>query len=92
MTGNAGPADRYDRDRQAYEIRLQGRLSPRWSGALDGLQMTANDDGTTTLAGDLADQAALHGLLQRIRDLGMPIISICRVDPVDGGCEKEALS
>ncbi len=65
-------------DRARYEIRLEGRLEPRWSAWFDGLELTAGADGTTVLRGPVADQAALHGLLQRLRDLGIPLISVTR--------------
>jgi len=64
-----------------YEIRLAGRLEPRWSTWFDGLTLTAGEDGTTTLRGPVSDQAALHGQLQRLRDLGLPLISVTPVDP-----------
>ena len=64
-----------------YEIRLQGRLEQRWSAWFDGLTLTAGDDGNTTLRGPVADQAALHGQLQRLRDLGLPLISVTQVEP-----------
>ena len=64
-----------------YEIRLQGRLDPRWSAWLDGMGLTPGTDGTTVIHGRFADQAALHGLLARLRDLGLPLISLVRVDP-----------
>ena len=64
-----------------YEIRLQGRLEQRWSAWFDGLTLTTEDDGTTTLRGPVVDQAALHGQLQRLRDLGLPLISVTRVEP-----------
>lgn len=59
-----------------YEIRLQGHLASRWADRLQGMSFAFNDDGTTTLTGPLIDQSALHGLLARIRDLGLPILSI----------------
>jgi hypothetical protein len=64
-----------------YEIRLQGRLGPRWSAWFDGLAVTAGPDGTTVLRGPVADQSALHGLLQRLRDLGLPLISVTPTEP-----------
>jgi hypothetical protein len=64
-----------------YEIRLQGHLDPRWSRWFDDLDLTTGPDGTTTLRGPVVDQAALHGLLQRLRDLGVPLISITQVTP-----------
>jgi hypothetical protein len=68
-------------DRSWYEIRLQGRLDRRWSVWFDGLILTAEADGTTTLRGPVVDQAALHGQLQRLRDLGLPLISVTQVEP-----------
>lgn len=59
-----------------YEIRLRGRLDPRWSTWFDGMSLTAGADGTTVLRGPVADQAALHGVLARLRDLGLPLISV----------------
>ena len=67
--------------RSWYEIRLSGRLDPRWSAWFDGLSVTAGTDGTTTLRGPVVDQAALHGLLQTLRDLGLPLISVAPVQP-----------
>jgi hypothetical protein len=65
----------------AYEIRVQGHLDSRWSAWFDGLVLTTDDDGTTLLRGQVADQAALHGLLDRMRDLGLPLVSVLQVDP-----------
>ena len=65
-----------------YEIRLGSRLDPRWAAWFDGLTLTSTaQDGTTTLRGPVADQAALHGFLERIRDLGVPLISVTAIDP-----------
>jgi hypothetical protein len=60
----------------AYEIRVQGRLDPRWSSWFDGFTLTDADDGTTVITGPVVDQAALHGLLQSFRDLGLPLLSV----------------
>jgi hypothetical protein len=68
---------------ERYEIRLRGRLDQRWASWFDGMTVTALDDGTTVLEGWVADQAALHGLLSRLRDLGLPLLSVARVDPED---------
>lgn len=62
-------------DRGRYEIRLQGHLATRWSAWFDGFMVTAGADGTTVLTG-VVDQAALHGVLRKVADLGMPLISI----------------
>ncbi len=64
-----------------YEIRLDGRLDPRWSTWFDGMNITPDTDGTTVLSGRVADQAALHGLLARLRDLSLPLVSVTQVDP-----------
>ena len=66
---------------EIHEIRVQGRLDDRWVDWLEGLVLTRDNDGTTTLTGPLADQAALHGVLNTIRDLNLPIISVRRVYP-----------
>ena len=76
---SASPGDRHEAGR--YEIRLQGHLEPHWAAWFDGLRLTHERDGTTILAGPVVDQAALHGLLQRVRDLGLPLIAVMQVDP-----------
>ena len=63
-----------------YEIRLGGRLDPRWAAWFDGMTLTTADDGTTALRGPVTDQAALHGLLQKVRDLGLPLLSATALD------------
>jgi hypothetical protein len=63
-----------------YEIRLKGRLDTRWAAWFDGLTLTHGSDGTTLIHGPVADQAALYGLLQKTRDLGLPLISVNHVD------------
>ncbi|GAA1026937.1 hypothetical protein GCM10009557_06400 [Virgisporangium ochraceum] len=63
-----------------YEIRIQGRLGTRWSTWLDGFDVHHPDDGTTVLRGPVTDQAALHGLLHKVRDLGVPLLSVTRTD------------
>jgi hypothetical protein len=64
-----------------YEIRLQGHLDSRWATWFDGLTLTHESDGTTTIHGQIVDQAALHGLLQKVRDLGVPLISVIHLSP-----------
>ncbi|RFU21834.1 hypothetical protein [Geodermatophilus marinus] len=66
-------------DAGRYEIRLAGRLDDRWATWFDGMTLTTAD-GTTVLSGPLADQAALHGVLARIRDLGLPLVAVTRLD------------
>jgi hypothetical protein len=65
---------------QLYEIRISGHLDARWATAFDGMTLTADEDGTTVARGVLVDQAALHGVLQRLRDAGLPLISIVQLD------------
>ncbi len=64
-----------------YEIRLKGHLDTRWAARFGGLTITLEDNGETLLTGPVVDQAALHGLLRKVRDLGMPLISAIRVKP-----------
>jgi hypothetical protein len=73
-------ADSREFDRPAfYHIRVKGRLDDKWSDWFDGFAMTPEAHGETRLAGPVADQAALHGLLARIRDLGLPLLLVERV-------------
>ncbi len=67
-----------------YEIRIEGQLDDRWAAWFEGLTLTREEDGDTLLTGPVVDQAALHGLLRKVRDLGTPLISVKRVKP-DGG-------
>jgi hypothetical protein len=67
-------------DASRYEIRLQGHLDSRWSAWFDGLNVANEPDGTTVISGPVADQAALHGLLQKARDVGLPLVSVTSVD------------
>ena len=67
---------------QLYEIRLKGHLDDRWAEWFEGLTITLEEDGDTLLTGPVIDQAALHGLLKKVRDLGMPLVS---VSPLEHG-------
>jgi hypothetical protein len=64
-----------------YQIRLKGHLGPQWAEWFGGLTVTLAGNGDTLLTGPVIDQAALHGLLKRVRDLGIPLISVSRVNP-----------
>jgi hypothetical protein len=64
---------------ETYEIRLKGRLDARWAAWFDGLGLAHEGAGITLIHGPVADQAALHGLLNKVRDLGLPLISVTRV-------------
>jgi hypothetical protein len=63
-----------------YWIRIKGHLGPRWTNWFGDLTITLEDDGHTLLAGPVVDQAALHGLLRKVRDLGMPLLSVTSLE------------
>ena len=65
-----------------YQIRIKGHLSSQWTGWFEGLTITLEVDGDTLLTGPVIDQSALHGLLKKVRDLGLPLVSVC---PVESG-------
>jgi hypothetical protein len=75
------PTSRPDGEDNWYWIRIQGRLDPRWESWFDGMQLSCDRDGTTLLHGRVPDQAALHGLLMKIRDMGLPLVSVVRGPP-----------
>ena len=64
-----------------YEIRLKGHLGSQWTDWFEGLTITLEEDGDTLLTGPVIDQAALHGLLKKVRDLGMPLVSVSPLEP-----------
>ena len=64
-----------------YQFRLKGHLDGQWQHWFGGLTITLEDNGETLLSGGVSDQAALHGLLRKVRDLGMPLVSVKRVEP-----------
>ena len=73
------PADPRDGSGR-YEVRVKGHLDSRWAGWFDGFSLTHAGDGTTVLAGFVVDQAALHGVLRKLGDVGLPIVSVTRAD------------
>ena len=79
---NETPSSTEDHDEPGlYEIRLKGHLDDRWADWFEGLTITRETNGETLLAGPVVDQAALHGLLKKVRDLGMTLISVRQVEP-----------
>ena len=64
-----------------YEIRLQGHLDQKWAALFDGLSLSQEGDGITLLAGPVSDQSALHGVLRKVRDIGLPLVSVTHVEP-----------
>ena len=76
-----------------YQIRIRGHLGPQWADWFGGLAITLEEDGNTLLTGPVVDQAALHGVLRKVRDIGMPLVSVNHVEPdvttAPGTLEKE---
>jgi len=83
---NSQPGDD-DAPAPRYEIRVRGHLGSRWVSWFDGMNLTAEDDGTTVIQGPVVDQAALHGLLQSLRDLGITLLSLIPLT-ADGAVEQ----
>ncbi len=83
---NAVPQSDADQP-MVYEIRIKGYLSHLWAGWFEGLTITLEDNGNTLLTGTVIDQSALHGILKKVRDLGMPLLS---VNTVRSGLQDEA--
>ena len=65
---------------KVYQIRVNGHLGPQWMDWFDGLTITQEENGDTLLTGPVIDQAALHGILKKVRDLGMPLLSVNTID------------
>lgn len=72
-----------NRKQEVYEIRVKGVLDGKWSDWFEGMQVTPQPSGETLLTGPLLDQAALYGLLHKVRDMGLPLVSVKRVDAQD---------
>ena len=79
MTNNSDPTTNPSQP-VVYQIRIKGHLSREWTDWFEGLTITLEKGGDTLLTGPVVDQAALHGLLKKVRDLGMPLLSVCPVE------------
>lgn len=77
---NKSRPERGTSQRMVYQIRIKGHLSRQWTEWFEGLTITLEENGDTLLTGQVIDQAALHGLLKRVRDLGMPLLSVNSVE------------
>jgi hypothetical protein len=64
-----------------YQIRIRGHLDSQWTEWFEGLSITLEENGDTLLSGPVVDQAALHGLLKKVRDMGMSLVSVCPIQP-----------
>ena len=73
--------DTQNSNAKVYEIRLKGHLDARWVKWFDGMTITLDENGNTLLSGPVADQAALHGILKKVRDVGLPLLSVNSVEP-----------
>lgn len=80
MPNTPNPIPNTSKDR-VYQIRVKGHLGPRWADWFEDLAISAEVNGDTLLTGPVVDQAALHGLLRKVRDLGLPLLSVIRLEP-----------
>ena len=89
MSERHAPTHHHDEARR-YEVRLQGHLDARWADWFDGLRLSLRTDGTTIIHGPIADQAALHGLLQKVRDTGLQLVSVIRTEIGESGAHTNS--
>jgi hypothetical protein len=80
LPDEVGPEHRSDQP-WVYQIRIRGQLGQQWTHWFDGLSILLEEDGNTVLEGPVVDQAALHGILKKVRDLGMPLLSVNSLGP-----------
>jgi hypothetical protein len=80
MSNKANPKQRDADQPIVYQIRIRGHLGQQWTDWFEGLTVTLDEDGDTLLTGPVTDQAALHGLLKKVRDLGMPLLSVNSIE------------
>jgi len=78
---NKRSSERQVKQPMVYQIRIRGHLGPQWTDWFDGLTIILEEDGNTLLTGPVIDQAALHGLIKKVRDLGMPLLLVTSVGP-----------
>jgi hypothetical protein len=88
MMSDKQTIDEKHNQHQCYEIRIKGHLDYRWAEWFEGLTIMLEENGDTLLTGPVVDQAALHGLLKKVRDLGMPLVSVSPVEPGLGGTSE----
>ena len=81
MTQQRAGAMRDHPEARRYRIRLRGHLETRWAAWFEGMTLSHERDGSTILSGQVVDQAALHGLLRKVRDTGLPLVSVIGVEP-----------
>ena len=81
MSETPTPIKAHPPEPELYEIRVRGHLDARWANRFEGLTITLEDNGDTLLTGPVIDQAALHGLLKKVRDLGLQLVSVSPVEP-----------
>ena len=81
MSETPAPIKAHHPEPELYEIRVRGHLEARWANRFEGLTITLEEDGNTLLTGPVIDQAALHGLLKKVRDSGLPLVSLSPVEP-----------
>jgi hypothetical protein len=74
-----------------YHIRVKGQLDASWSEWFDGLIIASEENGESILSGPIADQAALHGILARVRDLGLPLVAVARGEEMPSTREREQI-
>ena len=82
---NQQPRNASDAKSMIYQIRIKGHLDQQWEDWFEGLTITLKENGDTLLTGPVVDQAALHGLMKKVRDLGMPLLSVNRVESGQAG-------
>jgi hypothetical protein len=88
MPNNANPIP--DSREKVYQIRIRGHLGPRWNDWFEGMTVEPEANGDTLLTGPVVDQAALYGVLRSVRDVGLPLLSVVRIDPTQEGAPDDA--